>query len=116
MPYRSPAEPPGLPWHPASLPVNGGAAGRQDTSPQIREGKWAEEEGNATALAGGLGCTNLHLITINAALQLLASLQPGPFLHSLSPPFSEAGKSQTGAEVLLPQCLLRRSTKFPVNN
>lgn len=36
--------------------------------------------------------------------------------YAPSPRFSVAGKSQTGAEVLLPQCLLRRSTKFPVHN
>ena len=35
---------------------------------------------------------------------------------SLPLPFSEAGKSQMGAEVLLPPCLLRRSTKHPLPN
>lgn len=59
-----------------------------------------------------LGSTNLHLMPTNTALQLPPSLQPGPFLQSLFSLFSEAGKSQTGAEVFFPQRFLCRSTKF----
>lgn len=59
-----------------------------------------------------LGSTNLHLTPTNTALQLPPSLQPGPFLQSLFSLFSEAGKSQTGAEVFFPQGFLCRSTKF----
>lgn len=84
MPYRSAAEHPGPPWHPTSLPADGGAAGRYQPS---NTGKsMGKGGGNAPALAGGSGCTNLLLITINAALQLLVSLQWGPFLHPLSLP------------------------------
>lgn len=45
-------------------------------------------------------------------LQLSTLLLLWLFLHL----FSEAAKSQMEAEVLLPQCLLFRSTKFPVNS